>query len=419
MKLIKGISLILLSFSTGCVGGNTVGAYTTDNLGVNVQSTPEPVAEISFARREGTIQPAYENGNVPAIAASVQHEVGGLFGFATNSKSVFAGGNAAVFAAGGSDSGNGLAAVGCIPHKPTNTRIYSGDQVSTLFFATDTTIGFKVSFPGGPSASPPNASLGYKRNEMALAPMFGEEQGCSKEAMKASATQAFAAADRDLKEKQSVLDKLVDEKSKDVNAVAQAQAAVRAAQADRDVALASVNTAPATAYYAVHVPSFIAVASSGQSTGTSFLGNNGKFDVGQVFATGKAAELISRARDVKGSIANVATSAAQTGLEQVEMFALGGKFQNTGSITLSLAATGGPDTTSVSYDIEKNQTSLEDLTSRLASIINDSPAMQSAQIRASSQNNVIFLRSPAGIVVKWQMAITPSSSTVKFVGPMP
>lgn len=396
--------LLLPLFFNGCVGTNMLGAFTTDNLGVNIQTTPEPVAEVSFSRREGTIQPVYAQGSVPAIAASVQHSGKNLFqSFTAESRSVFAGGNAAVHAAGDDEADNGLIAVSCLKDKPADRSYYTKDQIGTMVFATDTVIGFKIGLPAG-AATMPNASLGYKRNEMALAPMFGTDEGCSLEAMKRTANQNLAAAKSALAGKQAA--------KASPGEIEAATAAVAAAQA-------VVNAPPNRNYFALYVPSFIAIANSGEAANTEQATNNTLtlhpgFNIAQVFATGKAAEVISLKAKVNGSIGNVAALAADAGSPHSVAFALGGTFQsgvsltlNAGSGTACSTATGAPPC--VSYAVVAGDQNLEGVARKLAAQINGDRSMKDAQVSATATNNVVVLQAPPGRVIDWTGNPSPPS----------
>jgi hypothetical protein len=237
----------------GCIGYDAVGFFTNDNLGINIQATPNPVAEVSFARREGVLEPQYENGAAPAVGASVRHEIGDLWHIGDQGNALFAGGNAARYLAGAPDDpNNSIAAVACVSQKPPNVR--EGSIPSTLVFSTDTSIGFKVAFPAGTTVDFPNASLGYKRTEMALAGVSGRPNGCNLSSGDPKAV-------------------------KDTNST-----------------------------YGVYSPSFLAVARNSASGPSGGSPNAGQFAVGQVFATGAAAELLSRTPGVRGALADAAVS---------------------------------------------------------------------------------------------------------------
>jgi hypothetical protein len=136
----------------------------------------------------------FGNGTTPAIAASVQHAgSGSVIIVGDKVSSTFAGGNAAVYAAGEAPT-NGLAAVACVngpvPH------VYQPGTVAPLVFGTDTVIGLHVTFPAGPSQPQiVSANLGYKRFEMAVAPLFSSGDGCKKQQLADLAQQAADQAD--------------------------------------------------------------------------------------------------------------------------------------------------------------------------------------------------------------------------------
>lgn len=71
MKNLKGCILILLTlFLQGCgIGYDRVLLVTSSNIGIDLDSTPS-TAEIAISRKEGVIQPTFENGKTLPVAAS-------------------------------------------------------------------------------------------------------------------------------------------------------------------------------------------------------------------------------------------------------------------------------------------------------------------------------------------------------------
>ncbi len=232
----------------GCNGANTLGFITTDNFGINVQATDKATAEIAYSRREGVIEPSYGRGAVPTVAAAVQHNADSFWSLGYSSKAVFSGGNAARYVAGDrGDSVSGLDAVACI--KPPTGGAAAPPDHGALVFGTDSSIGFKIEVPATAATGGmfPNVHLGYRRNEFAIGTVSGDPGGCV---------------------------------SKSENGYT----------------------------YGVYSPSFLAVINAGAdasappSPGTK---DKSKFDVGQIFATGKAAEVIARTSTFHGLIAQV------------------------------------------------------------------------------------------------------------------
>jgi hypothetical protein len=129
--LLTGCAPALLA---GCIGANRVGALTTDNLGLSVQSsTPNPQIDISYGRQEGAVEPVFENGATPAVAASVQHSDTAVH-LGADIKSIFTTGNSAIYATGGDPSKTGDDAVACIHMPVGSTLLYEPGQTGALFF---------------------------------------------------------------------------------------------------------------------------------------------------------------------------------------------------------------------------------------------------------------------------------------------
>jgi hypothetical protein len=387
---------------SGCVGYNTVGAFTTTNIGVNVQATPNPVAEISFARREGALEPTFQDGALPAVAASIEYEQAGLFGFASDNRSVFAGGNAAVLASGGQTDPSGLSAVGCLSaftgdNPPPGVHASSGS--APTIFATDTTIGFKITLPtGGGGDLLPNVNLGYKRNEMALAPIFGRKDACSAEARKIAAFDALA------------------------DAVAKAAAAASAKNAalanawNQEVARRrSAIDQNKDNYWGVFSPSYLAVSNNGNSTGTTDASKNtGGFSARQVFATGKAAEAIAE-YGIPGAIKRVASTSAPA-IWPGEMLVISGNASTNQSFTISNTVPGNVPI-AVTYAPNQNDTP-PTAASALAFKIKNDLGMQASLLSATSDGNVVILRTPPGATGSWSVA-SSGSGTMTIKGPIP
>lgn len=278
MKRWKGAALApLLLALGGCgLGYDMVGAFTTTNIGVNIQATPTPVAEISFARREGALEPTYEDGNLPPVAASIEFKTGTIGPFATASRSVFTGGAAAVAASGEPLKPNHEATVACVTKKPERARAHQEGGAGTMIFLTDSTVGFKVSFPTAAEVPFPNASLGYRRNEMAIAPVFARSGGpCEGPAQLAQRTGYQKQLDDHLRTRADV------DTPEKMNRWSQRERELRQAVDDATV-------------WSVFTPSYFAALSNDTSAAPPKAGESAvNFGVRQIFATGKAAENIA------------------------------------------------------------------------------------------------------------------------------
>lgn len=67
--------LALAAFGVGCVGHNHTLFVTKSNAGLDFETTP-PTTEITIARKEFVIAPAFEDGATPPVMASFQPHAG-------------------------------------------------------------------------------------------------------------------------------------------------------------------------------------------------------------------------------------------------------------------------------------------------------------------------------------------------------
>lgn len=282
------LALACFSLLEGCIGKDQTIFYTTTNLGVNVQSTPDPVAEVTLSRREGVIEPAFQNGNTQAVVANAESNVDGFWNSLTaNGNAMFAGSNAAS-ALGGyvapadTDPNN---AVACLQDLPEGVP---RNATGRLFFVTDTSYGFSIKVPTT-STDLPSFHLGYKRNEFASAPVRAEMDGCKK---------AYEAGLENLRDKAA---KLTKDNEK--------------AEATKKIEDMEEHPPPP---HAVRTPSFLAMnrygtANAGIDANHKLSG--GAFNTGQLFATGKAAEEVAKNDEVRGSLGQAgAQTVAAAGL---------------------------------------------------------------------------------------------------------
>jgi hypothetical protein len=171
------ITFVILGLA-GCAGSDTAILFTTNNLGLNVQATPTPTAEISFSREEGLIAPEFEDGSVVPTAASMKHKVLLFAPIATDSGTVFSGGEAAQILARDPSDTTVRQIATCVGSRPTGWDGKPLPEKGTsrpMFFGTTTSIGFRVTMPAvGAAIQLPNVHLGYRRNEMAAVALMGE-----------------------------------------------------------------------------------------------------------------------------------------------------------------------------------------------------------------------------------------------------
>ncbi len=176
LALAAGI-LLIQSCATGY---NTALFSTKSNIGIDVDTKP-PTAEISIARREGVIAPAFEGGQTPPVIASFQSD-SNLFGrFFFGVKSTFAGGDAAI-ALVKEPAEEPYNSMLCLTQKPdvissqgVDTSVPGKGAVEPFTFDTDTTLGLKLGWSGTTSPFPDTVRLGFNRKELAWAPLFGTD----------------------------------------------------------------------------------------------------------------------------------------------------------------------------------------------------------------------------------------------------
>lgn len=202
--------LLLVSLSGCAIGFDHALFITKSNIGVDID-TKSPTAEISIARRELVIAPAFEGGQTPPVHASFSTGNRKFFGFDVSS--VFAGGDAAVTVSEKKENVRRNSEI-CLSERPVGKPYLLGliplgtyelpkrNEISPFVFGTDTTFGVKVAWSGMTAQFPDSLKIGFNRKEMALAPVIlREETGvsneCSEKEMKFSAEMpAFLATIR-------------------------------------------------------------------------------------------------------------------------------------------------------------------------------------------------------------------------------
>ena len=185
-KLKYSIVLMIGSLSlSGCAGYDRILFVTKTNIGLDVDNKP-PTAEITIARRELAITPTYQDtigreNTLPLLASF------GLMGnfLSPHITSQFAGGEAAIIIARGSDTNDNPGADSsaiCLSKEPDmrppwkkiwHYFVGRGEENTRAFyFATDTSFGLKVGWDGTGGLYPDNLKLGYNRKEIAFPPIF-------------------------------------------------------------------------------------------------------------------------------------------------------------------------------------------------------------------------------------------------------
>lgn len=199
------LRILIFSILFGFLGGCAIGFdhtlfMTKSNVGLDID-TKSPTAEISVARRELVIAPAFEGGQTPAVHASFSTANRKLFGF--NVSSVFAGGDAAATLSEKipyKESDSEL----CLSERPVGRPHLLGliplgtyelskpSEINPFIFGTDTTFGIKVAWSGMTAQFPDSLKIGFNRKELAIAPVSLREGGgvgkkCAEENKKFSA----------------------------------------------------------------------------------------------------------------------------------------------------------------------------------------------------------------------------------------
>ena len=186
--LIAGLGLGQLL--SGCATGyNSILFATKSNFGVDVDTQP-PAADIGITRFEGTIAPVFEGGQTLPLLSSFRPEVNGLF--TGNVSQTFAAGDAAqamaiLFGAENpckditdlkawNECYNDRTALSSrlkVETEPVSKKGYplQKENIRPVFFGTSTSVGLSVTWSGMDAVIPEGFHFGYRRKELALAPV--------------------------------------------------------------------------------------------------------------------------------------------------------------------------------------------------------------------------------------------------------
>lgn len=186
--LIAGLGLGQLL--SGCATGyNSILFATKSNFGVDVDTQP-PAADIGITRFEGTIAPVFEGGQTLPLLSSFRPELNGLF--AGNVSQTFAAGDAAqamavLFGAENpckditdikawNECYNDRTALSSrlkVETEPVSKKGYplQKENIRPVFFGTSTSVGLGVTWSGMDAVIPEGFHFGYRRKELALAPV--------------------------------------------------------------------------------------------------------------------------------------------------------------------------------------------------------------------------------------------------------
>ena len=191
----KNVLLILLLYGLiylqGCaMGYNSVLFVTKSNVGIDVDNAP-PTAELSVGRVEGVVEPTFESGKTVPVMASFKPQSRGLI--SGEVAQTFSTGDAALAMASLYANADFCAApheewdrvqeafdsgveVTAEPTLPGDLSFVKRD-VQPVFFGTTTSLGVNVGWSGLATTFPDNAHIGFRRKELALAPIAYEEKG--------------------------------------------------------------------------------------------------------------------------------------------------------------------------------------------------------------------------------------------------
>jgi hypothetical protein len=167
------ISALLVS-ACGCsLGKKNVLFLTKTSFGVDIDSKP-PTLDISYTRKEGTIAPRFESGEVLPQMASFSSRVGLPVSMAVGQS--FATGSAAVILARYMGTAARPEAEESVAEELlTDDKVSAVDGTTATaqryFFGTDTSFGIRVTFSPETGGYPDSVNLGYKRKELAFVPL--------------------------------------------------------------------------------------------------------------------------------------------------------------------------------------------------------------------------------------------------------
>ena len=179
--LLVGLPLLL----AGCVGSDYTLFFTKESLGVTIDSVPTPNFSVDYKRIEGVMPPVFEDGKTANNVASSSHDIGTILPLSWAHGAVFAGGPPARIAVAQTPNANDVdTKVACLSMRPTG---YDGKPLPEkgtsrpMVFSTGTSVGFNVALPATAATGLafPEAHLGYRRTEVAVAPMLGRPDGCN------------------------------------------------------------------------------------------------------------------------------------------------------------------------------------------------------------------------------------------------
>lgn len=207
------VALLAIASIQGCtVGYDTVLFATKSNFGVDVDTSP-PNFEAAISRQEGVVAPVFELGQTVPIMSSFSAKSNAFTSFFWGVGSTFSTGEAAYtmsYLYKDATPAHGVK-IGYTPIKlakkpdpqlPFGIKpeyLESGTRnVRPVIFGTDTSLGLKVKWSGTGAQYPSAINIGFKRKEVAIAPITITNKEDDKTAFTADTPSLLATIDSDV-----------------------------------------------------------------------------------------------------------------------------------------------------------------------------------------------------------------------------
>lgn len=164
--------VLILVLSACATGKKSILFVTKTSYGADIDTKP-PTLDIGFTRKEGTLSPVFEGGEVLPQWASFSSKAGLIQSHVGQSIAV---GNAAVLLAKyiGTDKKPSYSEVNIPISEIERTKAIVEGSLGTAkryFFGTDTSFGVRITFGLETGGYPDSLSLGWKRKELAYVPI--------------------------------------------------------------------------------------------------------------------------------------------------------------------------------------------------------------------------------------------------------
>lgn len=186
---LKVAALQMLILLQGCaIGYDSILFATKSNMGVDLDTAP-PNLEVAISRQEGVIEPVFEGGQTVPVMASFSAKTNSFTSFFWGVSSTFSTGEAAhnmsylydEETAKDKDLKYKKVLLKSKP-KPKLPFGIEPDYIKTsevrpVMFGTDTSLGLKVKWAGTTAQYPSSVNIGFKRKEVAIAPLGLTDKG--------------------------------------------------------------------------------------------------------------------------------------------------------------------------------------------------------------------------------------------------